>query len=170
LKDKPKTINPSTLRTLASAIDLLGRMAECGLQSGQRVGANARVLVVDDDAISRRAVTYSLEKARLNSTAVESPKAAMDMLSQTTYDLVVLDIEMPDMNGYELCSRLRGFAANKRTPVVFVTGLNNFESRASSSMSGGNDFIGKPFLFIELAVKALVHIWRSRIDAARIAA
>lgn len=166
LKDKPKTINPSTLRTLASAIDLLARMGTCGLPNSQRIGANAKVLVVDDDAISRRAVTYSLEKARLNSVAVENPKTAMDMLSQISYDLVVLDIEMPEMNGYELCSRLRGFAANKRTPVVFVTGLNTFESRASSSVSGGNDFIGKPFLFIELAVKALVHIWRSRIEQA----
>jgi DNA-binding response OmpR family regulator len=101
--------------------------------------------------------------------AVEDPKAALDLLSKHTYDLVVLDVEMPEVNGYELCSKLRGFAANKRTPVVFVTALNSFESRANSSVSGGNDFIGKPFLFIELGVKALVHIWRTRLAGANAA-
>jgi len=169
LRDKPKTINASTLRTLASAIDLLGVLGEFGSRYPGKIGAGAKVLVVDDDAISRRAVSYSLEKARLNSVAVEDPKAALDLLSKNTYDLIVLDVEMPEVNGYELCSKLRGFAANKRTPVVFVTALNSFESRANSSVSGGNDFIGKPFLFIELGVKALVHIWRTRLTMANAA-
>ncbi len=53
---------------------------------------------------------------------------------------------------------MRTLPAYKKTPVVFVTSLNNFESRANSTMSGGNDFIAKPFLFIELAVKALVYV------------
>jgi DNA-binding response OmpR family regulator len=169
LRDKPKTINASTLRTLASAIDLLGVLGNYGLRNPGKIGASTKVLVVDDDAISRRAVSYSLEKARLNSIAVEDPKAAIELLSKNTYDLVVLDVEMPEVNGFELCSKLRGFSANKRTPVVFVTALNNFESRASSSVSGGNDFIGKPFLFIELGVKALVQIWRTRLTLANAA-
>ncbi|MCU0788716.1 MAG: response regulator, partial [Verrucomicrobia bacterium] len=169
LRDKPKTINASTLRTFASAIDLLGVLGEYGLKNPGKIGASTKVLVVDDDAISRRAVSYSLEKARLNSVAVEDPKAAIELLSKNTYDLIVLDVEMPEVNGYELCSKLRGFSANKRTPVVFVTALNSFESRANSSVSGGNDFIGKPFLFIELGVKALVQIWRTRLTLARAA-
>jgi DNA-binding response OmpR family regulator len=49
--------------------------------------------------------------------------------------------------------------------VVFVTGLNDFESRANSTMSGGNDLIAKPFLFMELAVKALVYVLRGRLPA-----
>lgn len=169
LRDKPKTVNASTLRTLASAIDLLGALGSAGQTSRGKIGSNAKVLVVDDDAISRRAVSYSLRKARLNSVTVEDPKAAIDLLSQNTYDLIVLDVEMPEVNGFELCSKLRGFSANKRTPVVFVTALNSFESRANSSMSGGNDFIGKPFLFIELGVKALVQIWRTRLTPAKAA-
>jgi len=57
--------------------------------------------------------------------------------------------------------------AHKKTPVIFVTSLNDFENRANSTMSGGNDFIGKPFLFIELAVKALVCVLRKRLQSAR---
>jgi len=74
-------------------------------------------------------------------------------------------VDMPGMNGYELCTKLRALARHQTTPVVFVTGLNDFEARASSLMSGGNDFIAKPFHFMELAVKAIIHILRGKIGA-----
>ena len=85
------------------------------------------------------------------------------MLAEQKFDLVFLDVDMPGMNGFELCTKLRTLPAHKKTPVVFVTSLNDFESRANSTMSGGNDFIAKPFLFIELAVKALVYVLRGRL-------
>jgi PleD family two-component response regulator len=72
---------------------------------------------------------------------------------------------MPGINGFELCTRLRGTVRNKSTPVVFVTGLSDFESRANSTISGGNDLIAKPFLFIELTVKALVYLLRGKLTA-----
>jgi len=53
---------------------------------------------------------------------------------------------------------------HKKTPVVFVTGLNDLESRASSMISGGNDYIVKPFLFVELAVKALAFVLRGQLE------
>jgi DNA-binding response OmpR family regulator len=122
---------------------------------------------VDDEAISRRAVVYALEKAKLKSVNVEDPAAAYDLLLENRYDLIVLDVDMPGMNGFELCTKLRTLPAHKKTPVVFVTSLNDFESRANSTMSGGNDFIAKPFLFIELAVKALVYVLRGRLQPAK---
>jgi DNA-binding response OmpR family regulator len=76
---------------------------------------------------------------------------------------VFLDVDMPGMNGFELCTKLRALARNKTTPVVFVTSLTDFESRANSTISGGNDLIAKPFLFIELTVKALVYILRGKL-------
>ena len=118
---------------------------------------------MDDEAISRRAVTYALEKAKLPCTAVDSPQAALDLLAANAYDLVFLDVDMPGMNGFELCTKLRGLARNKTTPVVFVTSLTDFESRAHSMMSGGNDLIAKPFLFMELAVKSLVFVLRGKL-------
>ena len=76
---------------------------------------------------------------------------------------------MPGMDGFELCTRLRNLPAHRKTPVVFVTSLSDFETRTSSTMSGGNDFIAKPFLFIELAVKALIFVLRGKIEAGRAA-
>jgi DNA-binding response OmpR family regulator len=90
-------------------------------------------------------------------------------MSKEHFDLVFLDVDMPGMNGFELCTKVRALPAYKKTPVVFVTSLNDFESRANSTMSGGNDFIAKPFLFMELAVKALLYVFRSKLDTAKTA-
>jgi CheY-like chemotaxis protein len=165
LHEKPKHVNPSTLRTVAAAVDFLGVLFARGLMPEQQDAPPPRILVVDDEAISRRALTYALEKGKLESVAVEDPLLAYKTLTERAFDLIFLDIDMPGMNGFELCAKVRGLPAYKKTPVVFVTSLNDFESRAKSSMSGGNDFIGKPFLFIELTVKALVYVLRARLAA-----
>lgn len=165
LYEKPKNINRSTLRTVALAIDFLGLLFDRGRLTDRAEQPQANILVVDDEPISRRAITYSLEKAKLKSVNVEDPQLAYTLLTENAFDLVFLDVDMPGMNGYELCAKLRKLAHHKKTPVVFVTSLTDFESRTNSTMSGGNDFIAKPFLFIELAVRALVYVLRGRLQA-----
>ena len=167
LYEKPKNINASTLRTTASAIDFLSFLFERGTLPDHQEIPPTNILVVDDEAISRRAVNYALEKAKLKSVSVEDPLVAFQLATENRFDLIFLDVQMPNMDGYELCSKLRGLPAYKNTPVVFVTSLTDFESRANSTMSGGNDFIAKPFLFIELAVKALIYVLRSKVAVAR---
>lgn len=166
LSEKPKNLNASTLRTVASAVDFLGTLFEQPPSFTMKELPPVNILVVDDEAISRRAITYALEKAKLKSVNVEDPQVALSLLQENKFDLIFLDVDMPGMNGYELCAKLRTLPAHKKTPVVFVTGLNDLESRANSMMSGGTDFIGKPFLFMELAVKALVHALRGCIPSA----
>src|SRR5260370_276403 len=146
-------------------VDLRGRLYERGTLPQTQDVQVANILVVDDEAISRRAVSSAVEKAKLKSVNVESPLVAYNLLSENKFDLVFLDVDMPEMNGFELCTKLRTLPAHKKTPVVFVTSLNDFESRANSTMSEGPDFIAKPFLFIELAVKALVDVLRGRLDS-----
>jgi DNA-binding response OmpR family regulator len=166
LHEKPKNLNASTMRTVATAVDFLGTLFDQASQP-QRELPPAKILVVDDEAISRRAITHALEKAKLGSVNVEDPGVAYKMLTEQPFDLVFLDVDMPGMTGFELCTKLRALHSHKKTPVVFVTSLNDLESRASSMMSGGNDFIGKPFLFIELAVKALVYVLRGKLEASK---
>jgi len=167
LHEKPKSLNASTMRTVASAVDFLANLFKNGLSPQKQETPAANILVVDDEAISRRAVTYALEKAKLKSVSAEDSNAAFDLISKEQFDLVFLDVDMPGMNGFELCTRLRALPAYKKTPVVFVTSLNDFESRANSTVSGGNDFIAKPFLFMELAVKALLYVLRSQVETAQ---
>ena len=167
LYEKPKNINPSTLRTIAASIDFLGFLFERGTLPEKQEVPNANILVVDDEAISRRAIIYALEKAHLQSVNLEDPNAAFNLLVENHFDLVFLDVDMPGMTGFELCTKLRALPAHKKTPVVFVTSLSDFDNRTSSTIAGGNDFIAKPFLFIELTVKALIHVLRGKLQPAK---
>ncbi len=94
------------------------------------------------------------------------PDEALKLLEEQPFDLIFLDVEMPGMNGFEVCKRLRNMPRHGKTPVIFVTALNGFESRAKSSLSGGDDFIGKPFSYIELAVKGLIYVLRGTLGDA----
>ena len=162
--EKPKNINSSSTRTIAAAVDFLGFLFDKGTLPDRQEFPASKILVVDDEAISRRAIVYALEKARLKSVNVEDPQEALQLLNDGEFDLIFLDVDMPSMNGFELCAKLRAMPQHRKTPVVFVTSLNDFDSRTSSTMAGGNDFIGKPFLFIELTVKALIHVLRNRLQ------
>jgi DNA-binding response OmpR family regulator len=164
LYENPKNINSSTLRSVAAGVDFLGYLFERGTAPEKQEMPSANILVVDDEPISRRAVVYALEKAHLQSVSAEEPNAALKLLEEKNFDLVFLDVDMPGMTGFELCAKLRSLPHHKKTPVVFVTALSNFDSRTSSMMAGGNDFIAKPFLFIELTVKALIHILRAKLQ------
>jgi CheY-like chemotaxis protein len=165
LYEKPKNINVSSLRTIAAGADFLAFLFQSGLAPDKQEMPPANILVVDDEAISRRAIIYALEKTQLPSVGVDNPGEAFQLLSDKNFDLVFLDVDMPEMTGFELCAKLRQLPHHKKTPVLFVTALNDFESRTSSTMAGGNDFIGKPFLFIELTVKALMHVLRGKVQA-----
>ena len=168
--EKPKNINSSSIRTVASAVDFLGLLFDKGILPENQEIPISKILVVDDEAISRRAIVYALEKAKLKSVNVDDPQQALQLITENEFDLIFLDVDMPGMTGFEVCAKLRTLPHHKKTPVVFVTSLNDFDNRTSSSMAGGNDFIGKPFLFIELTVKALIHVMRARIQAARLPA
>ena len=126
-----------------------------------------RALIVDDEALARNRLRKLLEEEPEVELVGEcaNGRDAVSTIRATKPDLVFLDVDMPGMNGFELCAKLRMLPPHKTTPVVFVTSLNDLESRANSTMSGGNDFIAKPFLFLELTVKALVYLMRARMVA-----
>jgi DNA-binding response OmpR family regulator len=164
LYEKPRDINSSTLRTVAAGVDFLGFLFERGTAPDKQEIPAGNILVVDDEPISRRAIVYALEKGCLQSISAEDPNAALKLLEEKKFDLVFLDVDMPGMTGFELCAKLRNLVQHRKTPVVFVTALSDFDSRTSSLMAGGNDFIAKPFLFIELTVKALIHVLRGKLQ------
>ena len=163
LHDKPKNITPSTLRTTTHAVDFLGELFAPELPADLAEVPPINILVVDDEILSRRAITYALEKAFLKSVSVEDPQAALNLARENSFDLVFLDVQMPGMDGFQLCEKIRVLDTNKSTPVLFVTSLNDFKVRAQSTLSGGSDLIAKPFMFIELTVKSLTFILRNRV-------
>jgi CheY-like chemotaxis protein len=162
LQKKPKQMTSSVLRTIAHASDCLNVLFRDINQGAQDVPQSLLILAVDDEPISRRTISVALAKANLRCICIEESRMAMTILAENQFDLVFLDAEMPEMNGFELCAELRKTATNKATPVIFVTSLTNFEVRAQSSLAGANDLIAKPFLMMELAVKALTYLLRPK--------
>jgi len=163
LNTQVSNVTPSTLRTVASAVDLLEELCQRGPQIEAGSPPPVRLLVVDDDLISRRAVAYALKRAFDQSDLAENGEEALAMAAQQTYDAVFLDVQMPGMDGYEVCSKIHATAANSTTPVVFVTCQSDFDARAQSILAGGNDLIAKPFLSFEITVKALTFVLRGRL-------
>jgi CheY-like chemotaxis protein len=162
LQRKPKQMTSSVLRSIAHASDCLNVLFRDINQGAQEIPQSLLILAVDDEPISRRTIAVALAKANLRCLCIEEAKMAMTILTENQFDLIFLDAEMPEMNGFELCAGLRKTATNKATPVIFVTSLTNFEVRAQSSLAGANDLIAKPFLMMELAVKALTYLLRPK--------
>lgn len=165
LVHKPGNQTPSTMRTVASAVDLLHSLCVPGCRPDLVTQPAVRLLAVDDDAISRLAVAFSLKKVLSPPDLAAEGKAGLALAEAHPYDVIFLDVEMPGMDGFELCSRIHGTALNRITPVIFVTSHSDFNSRAKSTLIGGQDLIGKPFLTFELAVKALTIVMRRRLQS-----
>jgi CheY-like chemotaxis protein len=161
LDDKPQHVNASSLRSLSMGVDALGQLFESSADSSTDLAPSALTCVVDDDTVCGRAVSAALDKVNLRSISLDDPELAVRLLDRNRFDLIFLDIEMPGLNGFELAGKVRGGEANRATPIVFVTSAATFESRAGSMLNGGSDLIAKPFLLIELAVKALTYLSRT---------
>jgi CheY-like chemotaxis protein len=160
LHAKPQKMNSSSLRTIAEAVETLGLLATCSTQQLEEGFSSPLILVVDDDSISRETACTALEQARLRALAVDDPQLALKLAKDNRFDLLLTDVQMPAMNGFELCEKFHATATNAKTPVVFVTSLNDFEAQAALASNGGKDFIAKPIMLVELAVKALTHLSR----------
>jgi CheY-like chemotaxis protein len=163
LSERPASLTASVNRTIGQAIDLLGTTFNHATKPSGDVPVSPQILVVDDEIISREAICSAIERTDLRAVSVDDPIVAQGILEKTHFDLIFLDVEMPGQSGLELCSHIRKMATNRTTPVVFVTAHSDFESRAQSVLSGGNDFIAKPFLPVELAVKTLIWTFKDKL-------
>jgi DNA-binding response OmpR family regulator len=166
LSEKNRNVTPSTLRTVASAVDLLEALSVPGVRTDLMSNPPIRLLAVDDDALSRHAVSFALKKALNKPDLAENGEAAMALVSHIKYDAIFLDVQMPGMDGFETCKKIHGTELNRAAPVVFVTCHSDFDARAKSTLSGGIDLIGKPFLTFEITVKALTLVFRERLNTA----
>ena len=126
-----------------------------------------RILVVEDEARAGDYLKQGLTEAGFVVDVARDGHTGLHLAVEQAYDLVVLDVDMPGMNGYEVCTKLRALPAYKETPVIFVTSLSDFQSRARSTLSGANDLIAKPFVFVELSVKALSYLLKAELAKPR---
>jgi CheY-like chemotaxis protein len=164
LWEKPERVTASTVRTIGQAIKVFEDIALSPNDRTLKDPSTARVLVVDDDVLTHHAVCAALEIVNLTTICADSPASALEELEQGHFDLIISDIEMPTADGYSLCTILRGVPTYEQIPIVFLSQYTDSDHRKESFVRGGNDFISKPFLYMELAVKALSFVMRGPRD------
>jgi len=159
LYTEPAKITASVVRTIAHSMETLASLLDRPPNSQDEM-IPSKILVVDDEIIARQLICSAVGKADIEAVGLDDPRAAQRLLKRERFDLIFLDVEMPGLTGLELCVKIRAKEPNRSTPIVFVTSHSDFGSRAQSALSGGNDFIAKPFLLVEVALKALTWLFK----------
>jgi len=160
-------VTPSALKAVVDAVDLLQELYEDRVETELATEPPIALLVVDDDPIARRVMTGALQIAFGKPDAVEDGPSALALAEKKAFDVMFLDVQMPGMDGFELCPKLHKIPLNRNTPVVFVTGYTDLKFREMSRLSGGTDFISKPILASEVKLKALTMALQRRLYARR---
>ncbi|OUS31626.1 hypothetical protein A9Q99_03395 [Gammaproteobacteria bacterium 45_16_T64] len=129
--------------------------------------ADKKVLIVDDDEMFRELLSGILDP-HFDVCTSHSGDECIELLHQQTADLILLDIEMPSLTGFETCKHIRNLPENKHTPIVFISANNSLEEKLEAYHSGGTDFMTKPIVGGVLVSKIRAHLEsRTReIDAA----
>jgi DNA-binding response OmpR family regulator len=159
----PDQASPSVVRTMSQAVDFLGILIEGNDRAVLDASGPGKILIVDDEPGALQLIAAAMQYAGLSPTTAATPSAGLAAAKRARFDLIFLDIGLPEMSGFDLCSQLRATPGHDRVPIVFLTGMATFQNRAQSSLSGGNDFIGKPFHVLELGVKALIWLFRGQL-------
>ncbi len=119
------------------------------------------VLIVDDSSTLREMISGLLIKAGMTVLEAEDGEKAKDMITSKPPDLVVLDIVMPNMNGYELCRWVKSNGPTKDVPVVICSSKSEEFDRYWGMKQGADAYIAKPFRPAEM-VETVKHLLRSR--------
>ncbi|MDD3049799.1 MAG: response regulator [Candidatus Cloacimonetes bacterium] len=118
----------------------------------------AKILIVDDHYVNRMVLEKSFSEDSYQIASVESGEDAIDYLEREVPDLIFLDIMMPGLNGYEVCERIKKNPKTFEIPVIFLTALDDKESRIKGLEYGAVDFITKPFDIFEVKLRAKQHL------------
>ncbi len=103
------------------------------------------VLVVDDNEINRDLLSRRLERQGHRVTMAENGRQALDMVQGSGFDVVLLDIMMPEMNGFEVLTRLKGNPASRDVPVIMISSLDEIDSVVRCIEMGADDYLPRPF-------------------------
>jgi CheY-like chemotaxis protein len=163
LSTKPAELSPSVVRTMGGALDLLERLCHQRMKPDLATEPPVRILAVDDDPISRCAMSLALAKVFNSPDLAPDGPTALSLVAGQTYDVIFLDVEMPGMDGFEVCTKIHETELNCNTPVVFVTRHSDFASRTKSTLSGGYSLLGKPFMVFEVTLKAITLVLEGRL-------
>ena len=140
-------LNPNNVVLASQVNSLLIRLDEMRRQeeNSQTMPKEKKILVVDDSATVRKLIAGKLEKCGHQVFCAADGIEAIEQLDNVVPDLILLDITMPRMDGYQVCKVIRGKASTKDVPVVMISGKDGFFDKVRGRMAGTTGYITKPF-------------------------
>ncbi len=121
-----------------------------------------KILVVDDDLTLRKVLQNSLEQKGYQVISVASAKSALVKFNQDVPDIIISDVSMPEMDGFEFCRQLRSQPSGKLIPFIFLSAKNEVEDRIQGHTIGADSYLTKPFEMKELLANIEALIERTR--------
>ncbi|MBM3226450.1 MAG: response regulator, partial [Candidatus Tectomicrobia bacterium] len=103
------------------------------------------ILIADDDRTNRIVLSAMLKKDGHTVCMADNGTEAVDLFAQQQPDMVLMDVMMPDMNGYEAARQIKAMAGERFVPVIFLTAMTDEEALAQCIVAGGDDFLTKPY-------------------------
>jgi putative two-component system response regulator len=111
------------------------------------------VLVVDDNSVNRELIAACIGDLECEVRTASTGRAALTMIETEPPDVVLLDVQMPDINGYDVCRRIRSIPSLRLMPVIMITALDQTEDRVKAMEWGADDFMTKPVERVELVAR-----------------
>jgi len=116
------------------------------------------ILIVDDNPENRKVLGNLLSQNGYEVGASPDGYKALEFINKVEPDLILLDVMMPGMNGYEVCEKLKADNSKKHIPIIFLTAKSNIEDIVKGFKVGGVDYVAKPFNSEELLARVRTHI------------
>ena len=123
------------------------------------------IMIVDDQRENLNLLGLALRGKGYDVRPVPSGKIALRAAAKAPPDLILLDIHMPDMDGYEVCRRLKEDERLRKIPVLFISAMNEMEDKMRAFGAGGVDYVTKPFQFEEVCARVMTHLELRRLHA-----
>jgi putative two-component system response regulator len=157
-----KKFQPNTVQAETGLFAVHATSGICQAENKTSTDAPAVILVVDDDTLNVKLVQSMLEAQKYTIITASNGREALERVAEKDVDLILLDIMMPIMNGFECCRRLKNSEETRMIPVVMLTALDDSRSRVTGIESGADDFITKPPNRVELTarIQSLVKLKR----------
>jgi len=130
----------------------------------QNASHSNTVLIVDDESTNIKIVSEFLEAQRIEVMMAKNGPDAISRAKNGHPDLILLDIRMPGMDGFETCHQLKSDESTRTIPVIFMTGLTDLDDKLKAFAGGGLDYITKPFQESELLARVSVHLKLSNLQ------
>jgi DNA-binding response OmpR family regulator len=133
-----------------ATIKSMEKTKEQAFSAAQQSSGAKKVLIVDDEPHIVNLVKLSLNSSRYNVTGANSAREALTMLETQDPDLILVDLMMPGINGYELCNALRAHSKTREKPIIILSAKGQISDKIHAIDVGADDYITKPFDPLEL--------------------